>query len=308
MNEKFGISAAMTLPCDQAGTVQLSLLADHARWCIARGCSSVTAFGTTGEGASLGLPARNQILGALAGAGLAPRSQIIAGIAGSSQHDAIDQSRMALDFDCRALLLAPPFYFKSVSDDGLFDWFARVIEKLGSQARNILLYNIPSVTTVSLSVDLIHRLRVAFPDVIEGVKDSSGDIDYSRALLSAHGDLVVLIGDERYLAEGVRLGAQGAISGLANLIPEDLVHIVETGSPIEYVSDMVDEILRHSVVPAVKSLVAHRTGNPIWRNVRPPLVPLPQAEASELVAHVSGYLKVEAASSQGSQDLGAAAS
>lgn len=293
VTEKFGISAALALPCDTDGSVQFSLLADHAKWCVAGGCSSVTVFGTTGEGASLGLPARNQILGALAGAGIVPRTQIIAGIAAASLHDAIDQSRMALDFDCRSLLLAPPFYFKSVSDDGLFDWFARVFEKLGAQARSVLLYNIPSVTSVTLSVDLIGRLRKAFPDVIEGVKDSSGDIDYSRALLSAHRDLVILIGDERYLAEGVELGAQGAISGLANLIPEDLVRIVESGSPAAHVNEMVDAVLRHPVVPAVKALVAHRTRNPIWRNVRPPLVLLPQSDASDLVERLSNHLMAD---------------
>lgn len=293
VTERFGISAALTLPYDLDGMIQFSLLVEHAEWCISRGCSSVTIFGTTGEGASLGLPARHQILGALSGAGLGPRSQIIAGIAAASQHDAIEQARMALDFDCRGLLLAPPFYFKSVSDDGLFDWFARVIDKLGTHARNVLLYNIPSVTAVSLSVDLIRRLRDAFPDVIEGVKDSSGDIDYSRALLSAHGDLVILIGDERYLAEGVGLGAQGAISGLANLIPEDLTRIVETRSPVPHVSEMVDAVLRYPVVPAVKSLLAHRTGNPIWSNVRPPLVKLPQGDASELVKCVSAHLMAD---------------
>jgi 4-hydroxy-tetrahydrodipicolinate synthase len=293
VTEKFGISAALALPFDADGAVQHSHLAAHAKWCLAEGCTSVTVFGTTGEGASLGLPARDQIVGALAGAGLMPRSQIIGGITASSQHDAIVQARMILDCDCRALLLAPPFYFKSVSDDGLFSWFAKVIEKLGGQARSVLLYNIPAVTAVPLSLDLIDRLRRAFPDVIEGVKDSSGDIAYSRALLDSHGDLVILIGDERYLAEGVQLGAQGAISGLANLVPGDLHRIVENGAILDHVASMVDAILQHPVVPAVKEMIAQRTGDPIWRNVRPPLVPLPANAARQLTAAWSDIVVAE---------------
>lgn len=287
MTGKFGISAALTLPVNVDDSLNYAVLAAHAEWCLAEGCSTVTVFGTTGEGSSLGVPERDQILGALVGSGIELRSKVIGGITASSLDDAIMQGRMILDCDCRALLLAPPFYFKSVSDDGLFAWFADFIDKLGAQARNIFLYNIPSVTAVPLSLDLIDRLRRAFPEAIEGVKDSSGDMAYSRALIDAHGDLVILIGDERYLAECVRLGAQGAISGLANLIPGDLRRMVETGNSMQHVEHMVDAILQHPVVPAVKELVAQKTSEPIWRNVKPPLVPLSVDKAQQLTESLS---------------------
>ena len=164
-------------------------------------------------------------------AGIAPQA-IIGGVMSASQDDALDQTRLIPDAACKAVLLAPPFYFKGVSDDGLFAWFSGLFNKLGDQARDVILYNIPSVTAVSLSVSLIGRLRTAFPHVVAGVKDSSGDWPYTQSLLAAHSDLVILIGDERHLAHGVRLGAQGAISGLANVIAPRLLRLVQQGATI----------------------------------------------------------------------------
>ena len=273
----------MTTPFRTDGAIDLARLAGHARWCMGNGCSSVTAFGTTGEGASIGLSGREQILGALAGAGLVG-SDVVYCIAASSVHDAVAQGRMAYDFGCRFILLTPPFYFKGVGDDGLFAWYAQVVEKLGPAARGIILYNIPSVTQVGLSVELVGRLKSAFPGAIAGVKDSSGDWAYTQQLLAAHGDLAILIGDERYLAEGVRKGGQGAISGLANLCPAELIPLATEGCCDERINALVDEVLRYPVTPAVKALVSHRTGDSAWRNVRAPLVPLSSAQVERLGA------------------------
>lgn len=294
-NGRFGLSAALTLPVTAEGAVDLGRLAGHARWCLGAGCASVTVFGTTGEGASLGMSAREQVLGALIGAGLDPRRAIVGGVAASSMHDAILQTRLLMDANCRAVLLTPPFYFKGVTDDGLFAWFARVFEKLGPQARDVLLYNIPSITAVPLSVELIGRLRIAFPQVVVGVKDSSGNFAYTECLLAAHGDLIILIGDERGLAAGVRLGGQGAISGLANVCPQELATMIGDARDDPRILQLVEEVLRHPVVPAVKALVAHRTGDLAWLNVRAPLVALDPATASRLGAAYDSIFAARAA-------------
>ena len=215
-SNRFGLSAAMTTPFRSNGAIDHERLASHARWCLDNGCASVTAFGTTGEGASIGISERDQILGALAGKGVEGRDVVVC-VAASSVDETLVQARMAAEFGSRNLLLPPPFYFKGVSDEGLFAWFVQILDKLGGAAGGVLLYNIPSVTQVALSVELIGRLKEAFPGVIAGVKDSSGDWAYTQRLLAAHKNLAILIGDERFLAQGVRLGGQGAISGLANI-------------------------------------------------------------------------------------------
>ncbi|MGK9231826.1 dihydrodipicolinate synthase family protein [Inquilinus limosus] len=292
--ERFGLSAALTVPFRPDGHVDFPRLVAHARWCLAHGCRTVTAFGTTGEGAAFSLPEREQVLGAFAGAGIEGR-QLVGGIAASSAEEAVAQARLALDFGADALLLPPPFYFKGVGDDGLFAWFARVFEQLGAAARGVILYHIPSVTQVPLSVDLVGRLRAAFPEVIRGVKDSSGDWDYAQALLAAHRDLAILIGDERCLAAAVRLGGQGAISGIANIYPEAMLPMVRDGRENDLILRLVEALLAYPVIPAVKALVAHRSGDPTWLATRAPLQPLSPAQAKDLAAVAESLFTARAA-------------
>jgi 4-hydroxy-tetrahydrodipicolinate synthase len=290
----FGLSCALATPFLPDGGIDDVRLVQHARDCLREGCGSITVFGTTGEGSSLGLAERAKVIATLKEAGVASHA-IIGGVMSASQDDALDQTRILMDADCKAVLLAPPFYFKGVSDDGLFAWFAGLFDKLGAQARDIILYNIPSVTAVSLSVALIGRLRAAYPRVVTGVKDSSGDWPYTQGLLAAHSDLVILIGDERHLAHGVRLGAQGAISGLANVIAPRLLGLVRQGKEDPAVVQLVNDVLKYPVIPAVKALIAAKTGDDNWRRMRSPLVDLSAADAAALAGIYSSVFAEKAA-------------
>jgi 4-hydroxy-tetrahydrodipicolinate synthase len=147
---RFGLSVALATPFAEDRSIDLPRLVAHARQSLADGCTSVTVFGTTGEGASLGQNDRQRALGALAGAGIDPRTQLVVGIAASSVEDAIAQGRAGLMLGCPSFLLAPPFYFKGAGDEGLFDWIAAVLTGLGPKASNVILYHIPQVTAVGL--------------------------------------------------------------------------------------------------------------------------------------------------------------
>jgi 4-hydroxy-tetrahydrodipicolinate synthase len=294
-SDGFGVSCALATPFLPSGDADHARMTQHAQNCLGEGCGSVTVFGTTGEGASFGFAERIRTIAALKDAGIDARRAIIGGVMSASQDDAMDQTAILIDADCRAVLLAPPFYFKGVSDDGLFTWFAGLFEKLGSRARDVILYNIPSVTAVTLSVSLIEKLRAALPQVIIGVKDSSGDWAYTQQLLAAHSDLAILIGDERHLAHGVRLGAQGAISGLANIIAPRLLPLAREGRDDSGIVQLVDEVLKYPVTPAVKSLIALKTTAQDWRRVRPPLMALTQAEAALLTNAYSAIFAEKAA-------------
>ncbi|GGF44539.1 dihydrodipicolinate synthase family protein [Aliidongia dinghuensis] len=291
---RFGLSAAMTTPFTSDGSIDLARAFVQARWCLMGGCSSVTLFGTTGEGSSIGLDDRTALLAALSEGGITG-DQIVGAVAAASIADAAAQMRQVLAVGCKAVLLPPPFYFKGVGDDGLFAWFAQLFERLGGAARGVLLYNIPSVTAVPLTIELVGRLRTAFPEVVVGVKDSSGDWAYTQRLLAAHRDLAILIGDERYLAEGVRLGGEGAISGLANICPDRLRPLALEGHDDQRINALVEAVLAHPVIPAVKALVAHRTADVSWRAVRPPLMPLGAEEAVRLAARYDALFAAAAA-------------
>jgi 4-hydroxy-tetrahydrodipicolinate synthase len=279
-NPRFGLSAALATPFTAGGAIDYRRLCDHASWCLAHGCDSVTAFGTTGEGASVSLGERERVLGALAASGI-EGGRLIVGVSASAVGDAVEQARIGLAFSCRAFLIAPPFYFKNAAEEGIFAWFAELFERLGAQARGVFLYNIPAMTAVSLPVSLIERLRDAFPGIVAGVKDSSGDWPYTQALLRRRGDLAVLIGDERHLAAGVRHGADGSICGVANIVPEVVRRLAVDGADDPRVNRLVEAMARHPIIPALKSLIAERSGDEAWLRVRPPLVP---ADASAVAS------------------------
>ncbi|MDC9837346.1 dihydrodipicolinate synthase family protein [Rhizobium binxianense] len=270
MTQKFGLSVALATPFDSNGDIAIDVMIAQARRSLAAGCSSVTLFGTTGEGSSIGSRERERVFAAFRDAGIAAEN-IIVGVLVDAAEDAAIQADHALSQGVRNILLAPPSYFKNVSDDGVFQWYSAVFAILGDRARDIIVYNLPSLTMVPLTVSLIGRLRTAFPNIVTGVKDSSGDWPYTESLLKAHGDLIILVGDERHLARGVRLGSQGAISGMANFVPRDVKLMAEEGKDDPRIEGFVAELLKYPVVPAVKAMVAHVASEEIWLAVRPPL-------------------------------------
>ena len=276
----------MLWPCPYKNdfTIDHCRLAAQARWCLDAGCSSVTVFGTTGEGASVSLTERGEVLGALLSAGLEPGRQLVGGVAAASIGDAVEQIRMLNDAGCQRILLAPPFYFKGVSDKGLYEWFAPTRGKgcPPPPGRHPLPHPIsdPSLATVNL----IGRLKTAYPDLVMGVKDSGGEWAFTEALLANHGELVMLLGDQRHLAAGVRLGAKGAISGLANICPAEILPLVEHGKNDSRIVDLVNEALKYPVTPAVKALLARRRNDAGWFTVRPPLARVSNQDANELAS------------------------
>lgn len=293
--DRFGLSVALATPFDEERAIDLPRFVAHGLQSLADGCRSLTVFGTTGEGATLGLGERQRALGALVGAGVDAKAQLVVGIAACSVEDAIAQGRAGLMLGCPSFLVAPPFYFRNPGDEGLFDWFAAVLTGLGPKASNVILYHIPQVTSVGLSVELVGRLKKAFPAQVKGVKDSSGDWENAQALLKHHADLHILIGDERLLARGMTLGASGTICGLANVAP-DLMQGPVNGVEEPRVAAMIEIVLPYAVTAAVKALIGHRRGDPVaWSRMRAPLRSLSEAECRKIFAAIDAIRAKRAA-------------
>jgi 4-hydroxy-tetrahydrodipicolinate synthase len=261
--------------------VDVPRLCDHLARRLAEGCSSYTLFGTTGEGASFGWRERvrtiEQVLAKL------PAGRALIGVIANAARDAAEQANPLLDAGGQGVLLAPPSYFKNVPDEGLYRWFSEAIGAMRAP-RGVFLYHIPSVTSVPLSCDLIGRLRRAFPGIVAGVKDSAGDWPYTEALLAAHGDLHILVGDERLLARAIRAGGSGAINGFSNFCTPQLLPMIDRGDEVPAISALVDLLLEYPVTPAIKALVAHISGDPAFARVAPPLGEIDEAACARLVA------------------------
>ena len=270
--QRFGLSCAIVTPFTAKGAVDLPRLTAHARRCLAGGCRSFTLFGTPGEGASLGFGERAAMLDAVADAGFDLRTEVLAGVASSSVEDAAAQANQLYDAGGRGILLAPPFYFKDAGDEGLFRWFASVLERC-RDPREVILYHIPGVTQVPLSSPLIRRIDTAFPGVVAGIKDSSGDWNSAERFIAGHPHLHVLIGDERLLARAMRRGASGAINGFSNFCAELLQPTIDDGVEVPGIAELVALLVQYPVTPGVKALVAHRYRDDGFLATAPPLSP-----------------------------------
>lgn len=292
---RIGLSCALSTPFAADGKIDLPRLLAHARWVLDNGGDSIAVFGTTGEGASIGVEERYAVLGALAGAKVEMGRQVIAGVTAATIPDAIAQARAGYAAGCRALLMTPSFYFPNTTEEGVFRWFAAVFEGLGGEARDVLLYHIPSMTRSVMTPDLMGRLHEKFPQVVIGIKDSTGDWNSSKGFLDRHRHLQILVGDERQLARAVQNGGSGTICGMANLRPDLLRPAAWDGKDHPAIAAIVAAIVADPFMSAVKALIADRLGDPEWRRMRPPLEALDDAKTHALVARVAAASAAKAA-------------
>ena len=260
--------------------------------CSKRGCKGLVPFGTTGEAPSVGIEERIAAISALVDSGI-DAARLIPGTGLSDLVDTARLSRTCLDLGCAAVLVLPPYYFKGVSDDGLFDYYARLIERLGPGAA-IVLYHIPPIAQVGLSPQLVRRLHAAFPGNIVGIKDSSGDWRNTRQLLEI-ADLAVYPGSELPLIDALDLGAAGCITATANLnagaiaavidahVSGDVAAVRAAHDPVRRFRELVQQ---HAPIPAQKRLMAMRSGDRRWATLRPPLRSMGEAEGASLLAEL----------------------
>lgn len=288
MRQKIGTSAAMITPFEENGAVDWPVLAAHATALLKTGMKVVTAFGTTGEGVSIAAGARAQLYERMERHGVKP-GQLVECVFGPSSADAGSHMRRSLAAGCAGILLTPPFYFKGVGDEGVFRWYAEAFEAAGSDCRDVIVYNIPALTGVSIGPALLGRLRRAFPEVIAGIKDSAGDWAHTASLLAEHRDLAVLVGHEGHLARAVRLGASGAISGVANVAPL-LVEKLVGGEDDPLIDEVLGDLLKLPVVPAIKSVMAIKSGRADWSRVRAPLQTISEPRDVAACARIAAML------------------
>lgn len=189
-----------------------------------RGCHGALLLGTTGEGPSFSLAERRMIFeAALEYKKVMPDFRLLAGVGMPSQEDTLHLTKQVFDWGYDGAVVLPPYYYRNASDDGLFAWFSTILENAVPSGGAFLGYHIPGTSGVPLSLDLLSRLKDAFPDRFLGIKDSSASLEHAHALGERFGkDLFVLNGTDRLLSEALQAGAAGCITAMANLVSPDL--------------------------------------------------------------------------------------
>jgi 4-hydroxy-tetrahydrodipicolinate synthase len=259
------------------------------RFLASRGCHGAVLFGTTGEGPSFSPSERESILrSARAYRNQLRGFKLIAGTGTPSLSESIDLTKLAFDLGYDAALVVPPYYFRKATDDGLFAWFSELINKAVPKDRYILGYHFPNVAGIGFSIELLARLKDAFPTQFAGIKDSSHDADFARNVGKKFGDdLVVLTGTDTYLQMAMENKAAGCITAAANLISPDLREawdMIQAGKDPSDVQERINQ-QRHVLEkyppfpPTIKALLHRLHGMPRW-TVKPPLESL-SAELEE---------------------------
>ena len=277
----FGLSVAATTPFNRQGKIELDTFAEHITSLMQSGVNSFTFFGTTGEGPSINLNEKIEVLSYLC-PNVLNSNDVIAAIICSSTADAITEISKYNNLGINKFLIAPPYFFSNPSNLGLKEWFSEIFSTQLQAHNQFILYNIPQVTGVTIENDLITELKKDFgSQIIYGIKDSSGDMERANTYLK-NKDFMVAIGDERLIADSMALGASGSICGLSNIFPQEILEIIKNRQKNTEINVLIMELLRFPITPGVKAILALKTQNDIWLNVRPPLIKVSKEQISSL--------------------------
>ncbi|HTO10259.1 MAG TPA: dihydrodipicolinate synthase family protein [Candidatus Binatia bacterium] len=262
------------------------------RWLLSQNVG-LAVFGTNSEANSLSVDEKIELLDRLVGSGLDP-ARMMPGTGHCALTDSVRLTAHAVKLGCGGVLMLPPFYYKGVSDEGLYRSFAEIIERVGESRLRVYLYHIPPVAQVPITLGLVERLLKAYPRQVAGMKDSGGDWKNTQAFLEAFArdGFDVFPGAETFLLQGMRHGGAGCISATANVNPAAIARLYDTWQAADADAQQarLDEIrgifAKFPMIPALKAAVAHWSGQESWRTVRPPLVALTPEQGTALVGQL----------------------
>jgi 4-hydroxy-tetrahydrodipicolinate synthase len=287
-----GVYVAAVTPLKQDYSVDLDAIAGLLEFFSKRGCHGALLLGTTGEGPSFSAQERLAIFKVAQEARKRlPAFRLLAGTGTPSLAETIALTQAAFKIGLDGVVVLPPYYYRNAPEDGLFAWFSEVLSKAVPAGSPLLAYHFPQVSGVPLSLDLLARLKDAFPDRFAGLKDSSGDPEHAQNLGERFGtDLVVLTGNDRLFSLALEAGASGAITALANLLSPYLRQIWDANRGSDQQKQIQGQLTaarsvmdRYPPSPStLKALLAERHGFPLWP-VRPPLLSI-RPEVTQKVA------------------------
>lgn len=310
MSERIrGVLAPVLTPFKTDLSPDRGRLIRHCQWLLSQNCG-LAPFGTTSEANSMSTNERISLLDALVTAGIDP-SRMMPGTGCCSIMETVELTAHAVKNGCAGVLMLPPFYYKDVSEEGLYRYFSEVVQRIGDSHLRIYLYHIPPVAIVGITPKLVERLLKAYPNAIAGMKDSSGDWNNTKTFLDAFTETAsaartgfdVFVGSETFLLANMRNGGAGTISATANVNPAAIYELY-TVAPKAFGAASADvdleslqgrlNVVREvfssrkfpSMIAALKQAIAIYANDPEWARVRPPLVALTTEQAKLLAAEL----------------------
>jgi len=285
-----GVIAAIATAVDEAGAPDVARSTRLARYLLDNGCDGLNVLGTAGEGTSFSLDERKRLMSAYRTAGL-PMDRLMVGTGAAAVADAVALTQHAAELGFAGALVLPPFYYKSVPDDGLFAYVEAIVQATTARPIPIYLYHFPQQSGVPWPLSLVRRLREAFSHRVVGLKDSSGDMAYARAAAALAPTFRVFPASEAMLLEAREGTFAGCISGTANLNSDLCARAFRRGErgALEAAVTIRKLFDGKSLVAGVKALLAHIHADEAWARVKPPLAPF---SAADRAAAIAGYDQV----------------
>ena len=289
-----GVLAPVITPFKRDLSPDADRFVKHCRWLMKSGCAGLAVFGTNSEANSMSVDEKLELLGALVKGGV-PASALMPGTGHCALSDSVKMTREAVRIGCGGVLMLPPFYYKGVSDEGLFRKFSEIIERVGDERLRLYLYHIPPVSNVGISLDLIDRLLSRFPGIVAGCKDSSGDWSNTEAMLERFKErsFDVFPGSEVFLLDGLRNGGKGCITATGNINPGPIAEVFKNWRSTE--ADKLQAgitatrkiVQKVPMIPALKAITAHFGNDPQWKTVRPPLTELTPEQEKQILTELT---------------------
>jgi 4-hydroxy-tetrahydrodipicolinate synthase len=294
MNALKGVIAAAATPVRDDLTVDLDHLVRHCGWLLGEGgCDGINLLGTTGEATSFSVGQRVAAMRAVAASGL-PLVRFMVGTGAAAFDDACLLTAEAKALGFAGALLLPPFYYKGIDAEALVAYVTALIGRVGAADLPLYLYHFPANSGVPYPPDAVARLRDAFPAVLKGLKDSSGDLDYSAGLARSLPGFDVFPSAEASIGRAAELGFAGCISATANVTGPFARRGFSGQSGSERAEGIAEavriraEISKFPLVAAVKETLALLTGESAWRRLVPPLTGLDRTQSAALEAALAG--------------------
>jgi 4-hydroxy-tetrahydrodipicolinate synthase len=288
-----GVFSAALTPLDPNLNPDHGRFVAHCHRLLAEGCDGIAMLGTTGEANSFGLDERRALLEAALSGGVAPH-QLLPGTGVAALTDTVALTKHALAHGVTTVVMLPPFYYKGVTEDGLFASYAEVVERVGDSRLRVVLYHIPQMSAVPISFPLIARLRARYPGVFTGIKDSSGDFANMQALVREFPGLSVLAGADPLMLPLLREGGAGCITATSNLVAAELAFVFRhfadpaKAGEVEAAQARIvaarNKASRFAQMASLKVMLGAKLGDAGWHRLRPPLVPLSPEETAALLA------------------------
>ena len=288
IKERFsGVLAPVVTPFKKDLSPDTERFLDLCRW-ITSQKANLAVFGTNSEANSLSVKEKINLLEKLISSGISGDS-LMPGTGCCSMSETVELTRLAVSLGCRGVLMLPPFYYKGVTDEGLFTYFSEVIERVNDEHLSIYLYHIPPISQIPLSSTLVNQLVSKYPEVVAGIKDSSGDWNQTESFHKLNlPNFRIFCGSESFLLKNMQVGGAGCISATANVNPLAINELFKNWAhpDAELQQNRVNKIRnifqRYPMIPALKEAIALQSGDKEWSRVRAPLIPISKNQSDAL--------------------------